>query len=161
MCTLSVKSLLFNIPLHACAITVCLQKYKTMHATSHAPMQEFGVKGPSWLGHFPAYDIIRGTTVDYMHQLILGVCRQLLNLWLDSVHHQEPWYLGRKETIYELDGRLTSIRPPMEFSRLPRSLANTRKFWKGILLISSVACIYQYYILRYNTSINTILFYST
>ena len=40
----------------------------------------YGVKGLSWLSTLPYFDTIRGFSVDYMHCVLLGVCRQLLKL---------------------------------------------------------------------------------
>ena len=34
-----------------------------------------GVKGPSWLRKLTNYDIIDGTTIDYMHCVLLGIMR--------------------------------------------------------------------------------------
>lgn len=87
------------------------------------------MKGPSWLLVVPCFDIIKGTSVDYMHCVLLGVCRQLLRLWLLSQYHEEVWYLGNKLSV--LDERLCNIKPPSEIKRTPRSLASTRMYWKG------------------------------
>lgn len=92
-------------------------------------MQVEGVKGPSWLAAIPHYDVICGTTVDYMHAILLGVCCQQLKLWLDSTYHKELWYLGNKFEV--LDERLSNIKPPSEIKRTPRSIRTTRKYWKG------------------------------
>lgn len=87
------------------------------------------MKGPSWLGTVPNFDLVQGLSCDYMHCVLLGVCRILLRLWHDSKHHQEIWYLGT--VVKELDARLCSIRPPSEIKRTPRSIENSLKFWKG------------------------------
>ena len=34
-----------------------------------------GIKGPSWLINLWKYDIIAGTTIDYMHCVLLGVMK--------------------------------------------------------------------------------------
>ena len=60
-----------------------------------------GVKGPSWLRKLTNYDIIDGTTIDYMHCVLLGVMRQLLSLWISSDHHNEQYYIGRKLNIVD------------------------------------------------------------
>ena len=92
------------------------------------------MKGPSWLVVVPSFNIIKGTSVDYMHCVLLGVCRQLLRLWLLSQNHKEEWYIGTKLSI--LDERLCNIKPPNEIKRTPRSLALTRKYWKGKNIIN-------------------------
>lgn len=93
-------------------------------------MQVQGVKGPSWLTTVPQFDLIKGMSFDYMHCVLLGICRLLLRLWLQSSHHEELWYIGTKVTL--VDSRLCSIMPPSEIKRTPRSLGSTMKFWKGM-----------------------------
>lgn len=51
-----------------------------------------------------------------------------MGLWLDSKHHSEPCYIGRKINL--LDERLKKIRPPSEIHRAPRSLLE-RRYWKA------------------------------
>lgn len=87
------------------------------------------MKGPSWLDTVPGFDFVRGTTVDYMHCVLLGVTRQLIRLWFETQHSKELWYIGNKVT--EVDSRLLDLKPPSEMKRTPRSMENTRKFWKG------------------------------
>ena len=40
-----------------------------------------GIKGPSWFAGLLSYDIIKGTAIDYMHGLCLGVMKTMMNLW--------------------------------------------------------------------------------
>lgn len=88
-----------------------------------------GVKGPSWLRKLTNYDIIDGTTVDYMHCVLLGVMRQLLSLWIGSEHHNEQYYIGRKLKI--VDSRLEAINPPSMITRKPRKLSTHFKYLKA------------------------------
>ena len=37
------------------------------------------------------FDVIDGNPVDYMHCVLLGVMKKLLNLWLSSEHHSSDW----------------------------------------------------------------------
>lgn len=101
-----------------------------MYYTVCIMQKVFGVKGPSWLCTVPGFDMIAGMSTDYMHCVLLGVCRQLLRLWLQSCHHKEPWYIGTK--VVSIDERLCNIKPPNEIQRTPRKLGETMKFWKGI-----------------------------
>jgi hypothetical protein len=39
-----------------------------------------GAKGPSWLAGLEHYDIIKGTGIDYMHAVLLGIMKKLLDL---------------------------------------------------------------------------------
>ena len=92
------------------------------------------MKGLSWLATVPTFDLIRGTSVDYMHCIPLGVCRLLLKLWLKSKHHSGLGYIGTRVSL--IDNRLSLIKPPDEIQRTPRSLETTRKYWKGVYKVS-------------------------
>lgn len=103
-------------------------------------LQVCGVKGPSWLSVIPSFDLVEGVSVDYMHCVLLGVCRLLLRLWIQSTNHQNSWYIGNR--IKDIDIRLCSIKPPNEMQRTPRSMASTMKFWKGNVMMCT--CLYWY-----------------
>ena len=92
--------------------------------------QVYRIEGPSWLDTSREFDCVRGTAVDYMHCVLLGVCKQLLHLCLDSKHHQDLWYIGNN--VPELDTRLLTIKPPSEVKRAAQSIMTTRKYWKGM-----------------------------
>lgn len=88
----------------------------------------------------PEFDIINGVTIDYMHCVLLGVTRQLLELWFDSENHTERFYKGRRLQI--VDDKLLKIK----VSRAPKSLkeksdwkANELRNW---LLFHSIPCLY-------------------
>ncbi len=92
-------------------------------------VQVCGVKGPSWLSILPGYDVVDGMTVDYMHCVLLGVCRQLFRLWIPARDRNELWYIGSK--VQDIDKCLCIIKPPSEIQRTPRDVETTLKFWKG------------------------------
>lgn len=92
--------------------------------------QEYGIKGPTALALLPSFNLVKGIAVDYMHCILLGVCRLLLRLWLNTEHHQSLWYIGGKTE--EMDELLFKIKPPDEIKRVPRSF-QTVKYWKGIM----------------------------
>ena len=87
-----------------------------------------GIKGPSWFGGLKHHDIIDGTGIDYMHCVLLGVCKRLLGLWFDSGETTDYKITSR---ISEVDARLASIKPPNNISRVPRSIENHRKYFKA------------------------------
>ena len=86
-----------------------------------------GVKGLSPLA--PYMDLVISVPVDYMHAVLEGVVRMLLNQWFASVHHREPQYLGRVAAT--IDTQLLKRRPPLEFSRPPRSIRKHMSYWKA------------------------------
>lgn len=104
-----------------------------------------GVKGPSPLGSLPEFDIIWGVSADYMHCILEGVTRQITELWLTSTHC--PFYVGAPANVSQINERLTGIKPPQWFTRLPRSL-HDRSFWKASewkwwLLHYSIPCLHR------------------
>ena len=87
-----------------------------------------GVKGPSVIRVLPSFDQVRGIAVDFMHCVCLGVARQFVGMWMDSKHHQQSYYIGRRKR--EINNRLLAIDVPGEISHAPRSIGD-RKFWKA------------------------------
>ena len=85
-----------------------------------------GVKGPSWLAGLKHYDIIKGTGIDYMHAVLLGIMKMLLNLWFRTNRSFDFCILHK---IREVDRRLLSIKPPSSISRCPRSIEAHRKYF--------------------------------
>lgn len=110
----------------------CTEEQTKMHAREAVSMgkAKFGVKGPCWLSTIPDYSIIDGNTIDYMHSVLLGVTKMLLGLWFDSQHSTDLWYCGNK--VEEADSKLLQIKPPVNISRLPRSMQNHRGYWKAL-----------------------------
>jgi len=88
-----------------------------------------GIKGPSWFAGLSSYDIIKGTAIDYMHGLCLGVMKTLLNLWFASENSTKPFNIS--EQVSKADKRLLEIHPPLEIGRPPRSIEHHRKYWKA------------------------------
>ena len=50
----------------------------------HSGVAECGVKGMSLFYLLPNFDIISGFNPEYMHAILQGVVRQIVNLWFDS-----------------------------------------------------------------------------
>lgn len=103
-----------------------------------------GVKGPSPLMLLMFFNMVSGFAYDYMHGILLGVCRQLTTLWFDSKYHTEPWYIGRENE--QIERRLLAIKPPTSITRPPRSIS-LRKYWKAseyrhFLLFYSLPCLF-------------------
>ncbi len=86
-----------------------------------------GVKGMSSLAR--SLDLVASIPVDYMHAVLEGVTKRLINSWFNSANHRQPYYLGR--SLSQIDKLLLQQRPPQEFSRPPRSIRTHLKFWKA------------------------------
>lgn len=74
--------------------------------------------------------IVRGMSFDYMHCVLLVVCRLLLRLWFTSKNHREPWYIVL--CVKQVDEQLCGFCPPDEIQRTPHPIEHTVKFWKGL-----------------------------
>lgn len=72
------------------------------------------------LSYLPNFEITKGVPIDYMHGVLLGMTKNLLNYWFNPKYNQEDWYCDNK--ITDVDKILASIRPPDEITRLPRSI---------------------------------------
>lgn len=102
-----------------------------------------GVKGPSHLINMPNFDIVWGFVPDYMHAVLLGVIRQLTELLLQST--DQPYYIGRPDTLRIIENRIRNIQPPHLISRLPRPLEEFRYWkaseWRAWLLFYCLPCL--------------------
>ena len=45
-----------------------------------------GIQRPCWLAALKCNDIIEGTAIDYMHCVLLGIVKMLLQLWFSKEH---------------------------------------------------------------------------
>ncbi len=86
-----------------------------------------GIKGHSVLSGI--IDLVQGVPIDYMHCILEGVVKWLLEKWFTSKNHGQPYYIGT--SVNSIDSLLLIQRPPHDFSRAPRSIAKTRKHWKA------------------------------
>lgn len=98
-----------------------------------------GVKGPSPLINLPGFSPAWSWCPDYMHCVLLGVSRQLTELWFSDTGTE--YYCGMPSTMRLINERLCKIRMPVCVSRQPRSL-QVRKYWK--------ASEWQYWLLHYS-----------
>ena len=84
-----------------------------------------GIKGQSPLAC--VFDLVQGIPVDYMHCVLEGVTKKLLETWMSSTRC--AGYIGRY--IQWIDKNLLRQRPPHEFSHVPRSIEKHGKYWKA------------------------------
>lgn len=80
-----------------------------------------GVKRISCMVAAIDFDLIFSFPIDYMHCVLLGIMKKLLNLWLDTSNHKKPYYIEKKNQI-ALSKRLVNIKPISEIIRKPRSI---------------------------------------
>lgn len=103
-----------------------------------------GMMGISVLNYLPYFLICEYIVIDYMHGVLLGICKKLLGMWFNATSAGKPYFIGSK--IREVDKLLKSIKPPYLINRLPRKLSNTLHHWKASelrswLLFYSLPCL--------------------
>ncbi|KAE8751753.1 hypothetical protein FOCC_FOCC001602 [Frankliniella occidentalis] len=86
-----------------------------------------GVKGPTLLSYMVP-EMFSSSAVDTMHCVYLGVMRQLLHLFCDRDHRDEPYSIYSKIKI--LNSKLKSIRVPHFVERIPQ-LIDKLVYWKA------------------------------
>ncbi|XP_060564666.1 uncharacterized protein LOC132723884 [Ruditapes philippinarum] len=102
-----------------------------------------GVKGFTVLTDVSYFDIIKCVTVDYMHCVLLGVQKMLLQLWTDNGNKNEKFYIG--DYVGVLDDRMAALTSPNVINRSPRHMKEL-KHWKAseyrsFLLFHSICCL--------------------
>lgn len=87
-----------------------------------------GFKSISPAVGLPCFNVIDGFCIDYMHCCLLGVVRQMLELWFDSENHSKKYYIGLRTS--KIDEILCNIKPPQSIHRKPRSTTE-KATWKA------------------------------
>lgn len=93
---------------------------KYLESRRREPVPEMGVKGLSALSFMPKFDIIRGTGIDYMHCVLLGIVKMMIGLWIDLDHKNKAWSV--RSSIDKLNERIQQLSSPSLISRLPRKI---------------------------------------
>lgn len=99
-----------------------LKEYKRVATT---PI--LGIRGLSCMVAVDGFDLVYGYSIDYMHCVLLGVTKKLLELWFESKYHQEPFYI-KKKNQRAFDQRLCAIRPLSDIGIRPLSIFNRSNF---------------------------------
>lgn len=88
-----------------------------------------GIKNISCMIGFKNFDLVHSFAIDYMHCVLLGVMKTLLNFWLSS-STKEIFHISN-ENLKMLDRRLLAIKPTSEITRKPRSFILERANFKA------------------------------
>lgn len=86
-----------------------------------------GISGMSCMAAHKNFNMIAGHAIDYMHAVLLGVMRQLLDLWLLPRTEKVTYHIKPKAQK-RLDERILAIRPCSYISRAPRKLDDRSLF---------------------------------
>lgn len=111
-----------------------------------------GVKSMSCMIAAEDFDLINGFSIDYMHAALLGIMKKLMQLWLDSNSHDEPYYISKKRQVV-LSKRILCIKPISEITRKPRSIFEKNDFkaneFRSLLLYYLRYCLVDLLPMRY------------
>ncbi|XP_076113737.1 uncharacterized protein LOC143082060 [Mytilus galloprovincialis] len=88
-----------------------------------------GFIGMSVFNYLPNFSLCNNTVIDYMHGILLGICKKLLSLWFSATSYEQPYFIGH--LIKDIDKYMKTISPPYLINRLPRKLSNTMHHWKA------------------------------
>ena len=75
------------------------------------------------------FNLSLGLVPDYMHGVLIGLTKQLLDLWLSGKSYKEPWFIGHK--VKSIDKHLEEMKPPDFVQRLSRSLEKNKSYLKA------------------------------
>ena len=79
------------------------------------------------ISHLKSFDIINGFVVDYMHNILLGVCRQFAKYWFKT--NKKPYSL-KKDQRKKVNDLIVELTSHSQVGRLSRPLEELR-FWKA------------------------------
>lgn len=93
-----------------------------------------GFKGMSGLANLEGFNLVLGIVPEYMHGVLLGVTKTLLNLWFSPSHSSKVYFIGKH--IKAISHRMKNIKPPDGIERLPRDLEKNYNHFKATELQS-------------------------
>ncbi|XP_043466102.1 uncharacterized protein LOC122500978 isoform X2 [Leptopilina heterotoma] len=100
-----------------------------------------GVKGESSLMTLILFNMVWGFPCEYMHGVLIGVVKQLFQIWTDC---NSSWHFT-KDQRKKINDIISKITPSHEIHRLPRSFLDKAKWkaseWQSWLLFYSLPCL--------------------
>lgn len=100
---------------------------ETYRKIRHASTPIDGIKEISCMIAAPEFDLVSGFAIDYMHCVLLGSTKKLLNLWLDSSNHGKNFYL-KPANQKILSERIKKIKPISEITRKPGPISKRAEY---------------------------------
>ncbi|KAG4069589.1 hypothetical protein HA402_005127 [Bradysia odoriphaga] len=98
----------------------------------------------SCLAALQHFNIVRSIGIDYLHGVLIGTEKQLINFFCDPSNSQSSYYITKKKREL-LNKRILSIKPIRDVNRKPRSLNMRSKFkaseYRSMLLYYLPVCL--------------------
>lgn len=86
-----------------------------------------GVKGLSPMIGFKHFNLVNSFTIDYMHQILLGIVKNLLGFWWNTENHNKPFYITPKQKQI-INRRIAAVKPSRYTNRKLEPLDHYSKF---------------------------------
>lgn len=102
--------------------------------TGSAKNRSKGFKGMSGLVNLAGFDLVVGVVPEYMHGVLLGVTKALLNKWFSPSQSGKECFIGKH--LKAISHRMKRIKPPDGIERLPRDLEKHYNHFKATELQS-------------------------
>ncbi|XP_060556799.1 uncharacterized protein LOC132717364 isoform X2 [Ruditapes philippinarum] len=104
-----------------------------------------GFKGLSGLACLQEFDLVNGIVPDYMHAVLLGIVKTILNKWFSPTESGKDHFIGKE--LKRVSEKLLKIKPPYFIERLPRDLEKNYAHLKAtelqtFLLYYSIPCLH-------------------
>lgn len=119
---------------HVDCVEIYHQIYKGM-----IPENAKGLKGISSMIGFKHFDLVNGFTTDWMNGSLLGVMKQLMDIWMGTqkLHYsndEKEKYIFKPLSAKQrelLNNRLMALRPYHRINYKPRSIIDHRAFFSA------------------------------
>jgi hypothetical protein len=79
-----------------------------------------GVNGKCCLSSLRYFSPFESTNIDYMHSILYGVVKRLMDRWFSTEFKNESYSLS--DRLHEIDQQLLQIKPPRFIPYSPRSI---------------------------------------
>lgn len=86
-----------------------------------------GIRNISCMVAAEEFDLVYGFNIDYMHCVLLGAMKKLMDLWLNSRNHMEEYYI-KKRHQHIFDKRICAIKPTTDIGVQPLSVFNRSNY---------------------------------
>ncbi|XP_075744269.1 uncharacterized protein LOC119180150 [Rhipicephalus microplus] len=121
------------------------QVVRDMHIAQATQSTVNGIKGPSALMSLDGFNLGKEISAEYMHCVLLGVTRQITEVFFSTTSCSERVYVGNPSSVREVNSRLLSIQSPHCITRLPRRIDDRVHWkaseWKHWLLFYALPCL--------------------
>lgn len=98
----------------------------------------------SCLVAFEHFNVVKSIGVEYMHCILLGVMKRIVNFFCNPQYSKEKYYISKQKRLL-LNKRIMALKPNREVVRKPRSLDHVSNFkaseFRALLLFYFPVCL--------------------